>query len=118
MVSQRGIEANPEKIAAIRNMKSPQKLRDVQKLTGCLAALSRFISRLWEKALPQEKRKGKHRRFKGLCISSPKSSHHLSSDILITRSWQWEYIWHLKNWLTIFKTTRLQWYRKLLWQKS
>ena len=26
MVSERGIEANPEKIAAIRNMKSPQKL--------------------------------------------------------------------------------------------
>src|ERR1041385_3766939 len=52
MVSERGIEANPEKIAAIQNMKPPQKLRDVQKLTGCLAALSRFISRLGEKALP------------------------------------------------------------------
>ena len=52
MVSERGIEANPKKIAAIQNMKPPQKLRDVQKLTGCLAALSRFISRLGEKALP------------------------------------------------------------------
>ena len=52
MVFERGIEANPEKIAAIQNMKPPQKLRDVQKLTGCLAALSRFISRLGEKALP------------------------------------------------------------------
>src|SRR3954468_9986433 len=52
MVSQRGIEANPENIAAIQNMKPTQKLRDVQKLTGCLAALSRFISRLGEKALP------------------------------------------------------------------
>src|SRR3954470_16670500 len=52
MVSERGIEANPEKIAVIQNMKPPEKLRDVQKLTGCLAALSRFISRLGEKALP------------------------------------------------------------------
>src|SRR3954468_5655626 len=52
MVSERGIEANPEKIAAIQNMKPPQELRDVQRLTGCLAALSRFISRLGEKALP------------------------------------------------------------------
>src|SRR3954462_9758184 len=33
-------------------MKPPKQLRDVQKLTGCLAALSRFISRLGEKALP------------------------------------------------------------------
>jgi len=33
-------------------MKPPQQLRDVQKLTGCFAALSRFISRLGEKALP------------------------------------------------------------------
>src|SRR4051812_44492063 len=52
MVSERGIEANTEKIAAIQNMKQPQEIRDVQKLTGCLAALSRFISRLGEKALP------------------------------------------------------------------
>src|SRR3954465_15655469 len=52
MVSERGIEANPEKIAAIQNMKPPKQLRDVQKLTGCLAALNQFISRLGEKALP------------------------------------------------------------------
>ena len=33
-------------------MKSPVRVHDVQKLTGCLAALSRFISCLSEKALP------------------------------------------------------------------
>jgi hypothetical protein len=33
-------------------MKRPERVHDVQKLTGCLAALSRFISRLGEKALP------------------------------------------------------------------
>ena len=52
MVSKQGIESNPEKIAAIQNMKPPQELWDVQRLIGCLAALSRFISKLGEKALP------------------------------------------------------------------
>ena len=33
-------------------MKHPVRVHAVQKLTGCLAALSRFISRLGEKALP------------------------------------------------------------------
>src|SRR4051812_45696240 len=33
-------------------MKPPQELREIQRLTGCLAALNRFISRLGEKGLP------------------------------------------------------------------
>ena len=33
-------------------MKPPKKVKDVQKLTGCMAALSRFISRLGEKGIP------------------------------------------------------------------
>jgi hypothetical protein len=33
-------------------MRPPARIKDVQKLTGCLAALSRFISRLAEWALP------------------------------------------------------------------
>nr|AAS01973.1 retrotransposon protein, putative, Ty3-gypsy sub-class [Oryza sativa Japonica Group] len=41
LISGRGIEANPEKIKAIENMKSPTRLKEVQKLTGCMAALSR-----------------------------------------------------------------------------
>jgi hypothetical protein len=52
LVSHRGIEANPEKIRAIEAMKPPARIKDVQKLTGSLAALSRFISRLAERALP------------------------------------------------------------------
>nr|ABB47864.2 retrotransposon protein, putative, unclassified [Oryza sativa Japonica Group] len=52
LISARGIEANPEKIRAIERMRPPSKLRDVQCVTGCMAALSRFISRLGEKALP------------------------------------------------------------------
>jgi hypothetical protein len=52
LVSCRGIEANPEKIRTIEAMRPPTRIKDVQKLTGCLAALSRFISRLAEWALP------------------------------------------------------------------
>jgi hypothetical protein len=44
MVSHRGIGPNPEKVLAITKMKPPKCLHDVQKLTRCMAALSRFIS--------------------------------------------------------------------------
>jgi hypothetical protein len=52
LVSSRGIEVNPTKIRAIESMRLPTCLKDVQKFTGCLASLSRFVSRLGEKALP------------------------------------------------------------------
>ena len=52
LVSHRGIEANPTKIKAIEAMRPPGRIKDIQKLTGSLAALSRFISRLAERALP------------------------------------------------------------------
>jgi hypothetical protein len=44
MVSHRGINPNLEKVSAIAKMKPPESLHDMQKLTGCMAALSRFIS--------------------------------------------------------------------------
>jgi hypothetical protein len=37
---------------AITNMEAPATIKDVQKLTGCMAALKRFISRLGERGLP------------------------------------------------------------------
>jgi hypothetical protein len=52
IISHRGIEANPEKISAITKMKVPTCIKDVQKLTGCMAALNRFISELGERGLP------------------------------------------------------------------
>jgi ribonuclease HI len=52
IVSERGIKANPEKIAAITNMGPIKDLKGVQRVMGCLAALIRFISRLGEKGLP------------------------------------------------------------------
>jgi hypothetical protein len=51
LVSSWGIEVNPSKIRAIERMKPLTNLKEVQKFTGCLASLSRFISRLGEKAL-------------------------------------------------------------------
>jgi hypothetical protein len=52
LVSERGIEANPEKIKAIENMKSSIRLKEIQKLTGCMAALSRFVARMGERGQP------------------------------------------------------------------
>ena len=52
MVSQRGIEANPEKIQAILDMESPRRGKEVQKLTGCITALNRFVSQSTDKFLP------------------------------------------------------------------
>jgi hypothetical protein len=52
IISHRDIEANPEKISAITNMRAPNCIKDVQKLTGCMAALNRFISKLGERGLP------------------------------------------------------------------
>ena len=55
MVSKRGIEANSDKIAAIINMGPIRGVKGVQRLTGCLAALSRFIAQLGERGLPPYK---------------------------------------------------------------
>ena len=52
MVSQRGIEANPEKVQAIINMVSPWTVKEVQKLTGRIATLNKFVSRATDKCLP------------------------------------------------------------------
>lgn len=52
MISQRGIKANPEKIQAILNMLPPRSHKEVLKLTSCLAALRRFVSKLAEHCLP------------------------------------------------------------------
>jgi hypothetical protein len=63
IVSQRGIEANPEKVAALERMGPIRDLKGVQRVLGCLAALSRFISRLSEKGLPLYRLLKKHERF-------------------------------------------------------
>src|SRR4051812_46434108 len=52
IVSERGIEANPEKIKAIMTLHKSASIKRVQRITGCVAALSWFISRLGEMAIP------------------------------------------------------------------
>jgi len=52
VVSRDGIRPNPSKVKEVLDMRPPRNVKDVQKLTGCTDALSRFISRLGEKGLP------------------------------------------------------------------
>ena len=52
IVFERVIEANPKKIMAISNMGPIRNVKGVQRLTGCLATLSQFISRLGERGMP------------------------------------------------------------------
>ena len=52
MVSRRGIEASPEKMRAILEMSSPKIFKEVQSLTGRVAALNRFVSKATDKCLP------------------------------------------------------------------
>ena len=52
MVNERGIEANPDKIQALLDMQSPEKSKQVQSLTGRVAALNRFVSRATDRCLP------------------------------------------------------------------
>ena len=51
MVSQRGIEVNPDKIWAIIEMAPRRNLKEVQSLNGKVAALNRFVSRATDKCL-------------------------------------------------------------------
>ena len=52
MVSQRGIEVNPEKIRVIVELAPPKTVKEVQSLNGKIVALNRFISRAVDKCLP------------------------------------------------------------------
>ena len=52
MVSQRGIEANPDKIRAIMEMAPPRNVKEVQSLNGKVVVLNRFVSRATDKCLP------------------------------------------------------------------
>jgi hypothetical protein len=52
IISHHGIEDNPKKISAITNISAPTSIKDVQKLTGFMAAFNRFISKLGERGLP------------------------------------------------------------------
>jgi len=52
LLTERGIEANPEKCDVIIAMRSPISIKEVQELTGRMAALSRFVSAGGDKGHP------------------------------------------------------------------
>ena len=52
MVSQSGIEVNPEKVRAIMELAPPKMVKEEQSLNGKIAALNRFVSRATDKCLP------------------------------------------------------------------
>jgi hypothetical protein len=52
LVSTKGIEASPDKIKIILQMEPLQTRKEVQKLTGHIATLNRFIMKLAERSLP------------------------------------------------------------------
>ena len=52
IVNHRGIEANQDKIKVVLDMSSPSGIKEVQCLTGMIAALSRFVSRARDKCQP------------------------------------------------------------------
>lgn len=52
LLTHRGIEADPKQIKAIQEMPSPKSLKDLQTLTGCIAALRRFIPQSSKPCLP------------------------------------------------------------------
>ena len=52
IVNNRGIEANLDKIKAVLDMQPPSSVKEVQRLTGRIVALSRFVSRASNKCQP------------------------------------------------------------------
>ena len=52
MVTHKGIEINPDQIKAINSLQPPRNPKEVQKLTGMMATLNRFISRSAERCRP------------------------------------------------------------------
>ena len=52
MVTHRGIEVSPDQIRAVNSLQPPRNPKEVQKFTGIIATLNRFISRSADKCKP------------------------------------------------------------------
>ena len=52
MMTHRGIEVNPDQVKAINSLQPPWNPKEVQKLTGMIAALNQFISRSADRCRP------------------------------------------------------------------
>jgi len=63
MLTQRGIEANPDKCQAVVNMRSSSNIKEIQILVGRLTVLSRFMPKLAERIQPMLKLLKKAQKF-------------------------------------------------------
>ena len=52
LITNRGIEVNPDQIEAVKRLRSPSNPKEVQVLIGMLAALNRFISKFSDRCHP------------------------------------------------------------------
>jgi len=52
ILTNRGIEAHPNKCKVVLELKSPTTVKEVQKLNGKITALSRFMPKVAHRALP------------------------------------------------------------------
>ena len=52
LITHHGIEVNPDQIEAVKHLKPPRSSKEVQVLTGMLAALNRFISKFANRYRP------------------------------------------------------------------
>ena len=52
LITNRGIEVNPDQIEVVKSLKSLSNPKEVQVLTGMLAALNRFISKFSDRCCP------------------------------------------------------------------
>ena len=52
LITNQGIEVNPDQIEAVKCLKPPSNPKEVQILTGMLAALNRFISKFVDRCRP------------------------------------------------------------------
>ena len=52
IVSRRGIEANPTQLSSVAEIQRPSTIRDIQRLTGKIATLSRFVSKMSDRCKP------------------------------------------------------------------
>jgi hypothetical protein len=87
MVLHRGIEVNPDQIKAIQELRAPRTHKEVQRLTGMIAALNRFISRLADRCQPsfQLLKKGTTFKWDDDCILAFEDlKKYLSSSLLLS----------------------------------
>ena len=52
LITNQGIEVNPDQIEAVKRLKLPSNPKEVQVLIGMLAALNRFISKFANRCRP------------------------------------------------------------------